>query len=305
MFNQKRIPTLLTSAVMIAMIGVVGCQSSVPTMSLNPFKTAEPESEFQQPVRIAVIWKETAVSPPGKKATRGFGGRVYFYNAAEETIKVDGVLTVYAYDDTNSSDEESRLPARKYVFRAADLQSHYGKSGLGDSYNIWLPWDKVGGERKTISLVPVFKPKEGLIPQSDQSIAILSGTTNRREKQFWRESGYTNSNVRQVAMTVPAGAPNNLASRLVVGINGVSSEEVTNNTVRTTTFEIPRSTANRMRLSRLSKSRRQFAKSNEKANEPAGATSGENRAKSKTIAPEQPVRSSRSKQVFGAPGAIR
>ncbi len=37
---------------------------------------------------------------PGKPVTRGFGGRIYFYNDRSQAVPVDGELVVYGFDDT-------------------------------------------------------------------------------------------------------------------------------------------------------------------------------------------------------------
>lgn len=284
-----------------------GCQATGPVAEINPFVKSESQPDFQQPVRMAVIWKESAVTTPGKPATRGFGGRVYFYNEENEAIRVDGDLTVYAYDDTHSKGEETRAPERKYVFRAADLQKRHGETGLGDSYNIWLPWDEVGGERKTISLVPIFKPVNGLIPRSDHSIAILSGTTSTEEKDFHRHAGASDSKIRQVSMTVPAGESKNYATQL----GAVDSESAgfdPGKTVRTTTFELPRATANRMKLARISNQRKRMADQEQAVEEKShSAVTVQEAPQPRTVTPAEPEAApTRSAgKVFGQPGSFR
>ena len=241
-----------------------GCQApkSVTDFSMKPFSNAEPEVEYGQPLRMAVIWKESSISAPGKNAVRGFGGRVYFYDEENETVRVDGELSVFAFDDTSDHKVKARQPDRKYVFRSSELQGHYGQTGLGHSYNIWIPWDEVGGERKTISLVPIFKPVDGMIPKSDQSIAILSGTTSEKEDGFLRTAG-VNSKVRQVSTTVPAGELHRASPLGVSTDEQVSSQEDDESaeaTIRTTTFDVPRATASRMNISGHSPVRRSMAK---------------------------------------------
>lgn len=242
-----------------AIVLLAGCQMSqtVSDLSLKPFKgSSEPEIEFGQPLRMAIIWKESAVTAPGKKPVRGFGGRVYFYDEENETIRVDGELTVYAFDDTNDHAVKARQPDRKYIFRASELQEHYGQTGLGDSYNIWIPWDEVGGPRKTISLVPIFKPEGGMVPKSDQSIAILSGTTPEEETGNSRRR--VDPLVKKVSMTSSA-ADDGQASPLPVTVENGNSEKVSpESTIRTTTFEMSRSTASRLNTSKPSSVQRSF-----------------------------------------------
>ena len=307
----------------IAMILASGCQSTAPNFTaplayMNPFRSAKPEIEYQQPVRMAVLWKESVVNAPGKKPTRGFGGRVYFYNEENETVRVDGNLTVYAFDDSNDEDMQARAPDRKYVFRASELQMHHGQTGLGESYNVWLPWDEVGGERKTIALVPIFKPVNGLIHKSDQSMATLSGTTSERETQFAEEAGATDPMVRQVTITVPPNERPNQASRVAISADeGVNESTETNRSVRTTTFELPRSTAARMNMSAYTPPQPRFVDNKSKSKSGSAATS--NPGTSATAPPAakgqvmqgSPIGSTQSgnadrrARVFGQPGSFR
>ncbi len=47
----------------------------------------------------AVIWTEDVLMVTGKPPTRGFGGRIYFYNEKSQAIPVEGELVVYGYEE--------------------------------------------------------------------------------------------------------------------------------------------------------------------------------------------------------------
>ena len=111
---------------------------------------------------------------PGKPPTRGFGGRLYFYNEKSHAIPVEGQLVVYAYDDAEAKHANSD-PERKYAFTPEQFERHYSKSDLGPSYSIWIPWDAVGGEQKSISLVPVFTASNGQLVMGQQAMNVLPG----------------------------------------------------------------------------------------------------------------------------------
>ena len=99
---------------------------------------------------------------------RGFGARIYFYEQdAQEPIKVDGTLVVYAFDATNVS--QMPKPEKKYVFTAEQFAKHYSKTSLGHSYSIWLPWDEVGGVTRQLSLVTRFEGREGRVCRRHRS----------------------------------------------------------------------------------------------------------------------------------------
>lgn len=312
-----------------------GCQTpnGSSDFSLKPFGSAKPEIEFGQPLRMAVIWKESSITVPGEKTIRGFGGRVYFYDEESETVRVDGELTVFAFDDTTDHTVKARQPDRKYVFRSSKLQEHYGQTGLGHSYNVWIPWDEVGGERKTISLVPIFKPVDGMIPKSDQSIAILSGTTSEKERGFMGKTGL-DGKVRLVSTTVAAGEMHRASP---VGVSteeaeaSQESKEPTETTIRTTTFDVPRATASRMNIPVHTPVRRSMAPdrnptrtSNRESNRDVGQASPLSPAASPATASSPSKQNSRSRQrplsarranaqdaklkkptVFGKPGGFR
>jgi hypothetical protein len=132
------------------------------------------ESEYGQPAKMAVTWSDTVYTVAGLPPTRGFGGRIYFYNDSGKCVAVEGQLVVYAYDDT-SADNVARSPARKYVFNPEQFANHYSPSDLGASYSVWLPWDAVEGERITLSLLPVFRSTSGQIVMGQQSVNVLPG----------------------------------------------------------------------------------------------------------------------------------
>src|SRR4051812_25815719 len=60
------------------------------------------------PERVTAMWSDTIMSQRGQEDIRGFGGRLMFYaRGREKPVKVDGVLTVYAFDDTDNGPMQS------------------------------------------------------------------------------------------------------------------------------------------------------------------------------------------------------
>jgi len=99
----------------------------------------------------------------------------YFYDANNQPIRVDGDLTIYGYDDKNQAESGDGTADRKFVFKAESLNSHYSESAFGESYSFFVPWDNVGGELKTITLIPVFKTVDGHIPEAKPATMRLPG----------------------------------------------------------------------------------------------------------------------------------
>jgi hypothetical protein len=139
------------------------------------------ESAYDTPVRIAAIWTPDVMVRPGTPASRGFGGRLYFYNQANTPVKVEGQLVVYAYDDT-AEESQRESPDRKYAFTPEQFTTHHSESELGPSYSVWLPWDAVAsGEQKGISLLPVFTATSGKIVMGQQAMNLLPGRKSEQQ----------------------------------------------------------------------------------------------------------------------------
>ena len=132
------------------------------------------ESAYQAPARLIAIWSEAMYTQPGQRPTRGFGGRLYFYNAKDKPVPVEGQLVVYAFDESQAG-KPSQTPSRKFAFTPEQFTQHYSATELGASYSIWIPWDDVGGVRKSISLLPMFTSTSGQVVIGEQSVNVLPG----------------------------------------------------------------------------------------------------------------------------------
>lgn len=144
------------------------------------------------PSRVVAMWVDTVRYTQGQAPTRGFGGRVMFYQTGEEKpVKVDGDLVVYAFDEEDRKPTDPR-PTRKYVFPADQLDAYYSESKIGHSYSLFVPWDEVGGYRKEISLIVRFQPKLAPVVISEQTHHILPGKPVPEEMQIARRQAEAN-----------------------------------------------------------------------------------------------------------------
>ena len=149
------------------------------------------KKEAEPPAKVVAIWSDTILHQQGKPAIRGFGGRVYFYDTSDEhPIQVDGTLIVYAFD-ADDMNPNRPAPKKKFVFPAEHLTKHHSKTKVGDSYSVWLPWDKVGSPSKNISLVSRFESTDGVVLLSEASNKLLPGpqTEIRRPHRSADEAG--------------------------------------------------------------------------------------------------------------------
>ena len=141
------------------------------------------EEEYQHPASLAVIWAPDVLTVAGKPPTRGFGGRIYFYNEKSQAIPVDGDLVVHAYLTTDRIGVDNKAEADKtYGFTGDTLSTHFSPSELGASYSIWIPWDKADGFQEELTLIPTFKSKEGAVVQGAPAKVYLPGK-NRSEPE--------------------------------------------------------------------------------------------------------------------------
>lgn len=168
------------SLVCLTVLTTSGC-SSFGKMPSMPWESDEPE--YKIPLKMVVTWKDAVRYNPHDPPTRGFGGRIHFYDESQKPVRVEGQLTIYGYDDALEGNIDNERPDRKFVFEADKLQSHYSMSKLGHSYSFWIPWDRAGGEQKEITLAPFFRTATGQLIMSEQSKHLLMGVKKNGEEQ--------------------------------------------------------------------------------------------------------------------------
>ncbi len=152
-----------------------GCAQWDLKKSWTPSLFGDGNDKPQIPNRVVAVWVDTIRYTQGQPPTRGFGGRLMFYQKDEEKpVKVEGELVVYAFDEEDRKPTDPR-PTRKYVFPADQIDAYYSESKIGHSYSFFVPWDEVGGYRKNISLIARFQPKLGPVVVGEQTHHILPG----------------------------------------------------------------------------------------------------------------------------------
>ncbi|MCA9237309.1 MAG: hypothetical protein KDA44_17665 [Planctomycetales bacterium] len=176
--------SLLLVVLAVFAASAVGCASSEGgswkfAQKLDPrramgWKSDEP-AEPEIPRRLVATWVDTTMHTPGEKPLRGFGGRLVFFGPeGQESVRVDGELVVYAFDETNRAPHETQ-PTRRYIFPVDQFVLHESPSRFGPSYSVWLPWDAIGGDQKKISLIARFEPQGGAMIVGEQTAHLLPG----------------------------------------------------------------------------------------------------------------------------------
>ena len=142
---------------------------------LTPWKSDAPEPP-QVPNRLVSSWTDTVLRRPGTQPQRGFGGRIMFFTPqSEKSVRIDGQLVVYAFDEEGRQAYETQ-PTRRYVFPREQFARHESESRLGPSYSVWIPWDAAGGPQKNVSLIASFESHEGPKIVGEQTHHLLPGT---------------------------------------------------------------------------------------------------------------------------------
>ena len=238
---------------LLLIFGLTGCNGIKNTMRVsekdshwNPIRQLTQEKkkdqkEDAQPTTMAAIWANTTYEQPGKPTIKGFGGRIFFYDEDNTTVKADGELIVYGFDDSIKNKEEN-VADRKFVFKQDKFQTHYSENDLGASYSVWIPWEPVGGFRKSITLIPMFKTADGRLIKCPQSISVLPGKTPKTQqvatvenKLPYRVLGSSSAVVR--GANYETGTPLNSANRMVAN-TGYEAEADANGRIRTSTIRM-------------------------------------------------------------------
>jgi hypothetical protein len=207
---MKPIHMFIAAAILTAAC-CAGCKTFTPPNWAKGWYTVEEpkiaESKYARPVRMAVIWSPALLNTPGQKPTRGFGGRIYFYDAANNAVPVEGQLIVYGYNDTQMR-ADGKTPDRKYAFTPEQFTSHFSETELGASYSVWLPWDEVGGPQVDVSLVPIFTATSGQLVVGESSRNLLPGpaTENTATRFEHMTLPHAGDGVQRAAYEQPIGA---------------------------------------------------------------------------------------------------
>lgn len=137
----------------------------------------EVEIAYTVPSKVVAIWTNSVFNKMGEAPKRGLGGRVYFYNDDHQPVRVDGGLSVYVYDDTDAKpNSKLKQEASRVVhFDAEEVKANFSPTEFGASYSFWVPWDNVGGDRKQLSIIPVFTDSTGHMIVGEQARQLLPG----------------------------------------------------------------------------------------------------------------------------------
>lgn len=176
-----------------------------------------------------VTWTHDIYTAEGKPPTRGFGGRIYFYNEKSQAIPVEGELTVYGFDDTHRDHSGMSVESadKRFRFTPEQFTKHFSESQLGASYSVWIPWDLAPGEPRKIMLIPTFRTNDGRLVKGKPASLVLPGPAGASESDGSNE-------VIQVSAKGPASG-----SRGGKSAQNPNRKEPSVGDPRTTTIQVP------------------------------------------------------------------
>ena len=241
--------------VMLACSAFTGCKSF--DLMKNEADTADKEGQWWKkdelppvgsPAKIVAIWANSVFNQPGQGPVRGLGGRVYFYDAKHQPVRVEGQLKVFLYDDTDKASRDKQEATKQIDFTVKEVADSYTPSEFGPSYSFWVPWGEVGGERTQLSVIPVFTASAGEVVVGEQARYVLPG--KRRQ---------SDASVENAVSPVSYSRPDNTQDQF-----GQSTIQL-----QSTTIKVPHSVQERLRLPTTRKSWSDRLESNAKLNRPA------------------------------------
>ncbi|MFG0260782.1 MAG: hypothetical protein ACF788_00075 [Novipirellula sp. JB048] len=172
----------IAAATLAALIGctTVGPNGAVIKKPKSSFASKLPWSKKQDevpepypnPVKMAATWTPDTLVQTNRTPTRGFGGRIFFYDEKSRAVPVEGTLVVHGFDEQAATPEQA---TKRFEFTPEQFTRHFSQSDLGASYSIWVPWDAVGGDVRRISLVTSFRTEAGVTVQGVPAVVMLPG----------------------------------------------------------------------------------------------------------------------------------
>lgn len=130
---------------------------------------------YPNPVKMAATWTPDTLVQTGRTPTRGFGGRVFFYDEKSRPVPVEGTLIVHGFDDSVDVANSPERSTKRFEFTPEQFTRHFSQTDLGASYSVWIPWDAMGGKQRRVSLVASFKTTEGKMVQGTPATVQLPG----------------------------------------------------------------------------------------------------------------------------------
>ena len=107
----------------------------------------------------------------------------FFTTGKAESIKVDGDVRVYVFDNQGTI-EEQKKPIHQFDFSAKTWNAYLYNKKEGPTYGVWIPYTKTGNRQAKMTLMLRMTPKVGPVIYSELTTLTLPGAKPKPKKQF-------------------------------------------------------------------------------------------------------------------------
>lgn len=140
-----------------------------------------PEATASNPVKeVICLWQAAEGTNSEGRPTRGFAGQLLFFAAREdETVRVDGDVRVYVFDDQGTPEEQTK-PIHQFDFNSHAFEAFLTETNLGAAYQFFIPYTREGSHKATCSIRVKYTSADGRNVYSKIAQVILPGTGNAK-----------------------------------------------------------------------------------------------------------------------------
>jgi len=164
-----------TLLALLNLVSQSGC-----ALLLDPIRKL-PEATASNPVKeVICLWQAAEGTNSDGRPTRGFAGQLLFFAAREdETVRVDGDVRVYVFDDQGTPEEQAK-PIHQFDFNSHAFEAFLTETNLGAAYQFFIPYTREGSHKATCSLRVKYTSPNGRNVYSKIAQVILPGTGNEK-----------------------------------------------------------------------------------------------------------------------------
>ena len=172
-------PMILPFAVMTLMSSFVGCATFQMPFGDRTLKA----SATNPAVEILCFWQHGEGQDPDGNPCKGFLGNILFLSRQSSApVVIEGDVRIYLYDDHGTTEEQTK-PIHQFDFDNASWAVHLGKTPLGPTYSVFVPYTKRGVTEARCTLRVRLKPKYGPTIYSDFSNLPLNGNKKPQKNE--------------------------------------------------------------------------------------------------------------------------
>jgi hypothetical protein len=161
---------LVLCGVIVAMAG--GCSTmQTRNVAAAPPRSAAPIS------RVAVVWSEAVLRKDNIPVAQGFAGKLYLFSDAKTAVTAPGKFTIYAYDESDKTNDPEKAahvkPDFTWELLESDLKDLLKKDAIGWSYSFWLPCGPPSPVERRYSVMVCFTPENAPRVISESTLVTL------------------------------------------------------------------------------------------------------------------------------------